>query len=110
MSTLTIPNLLQSMLTAAKQQATQEWSQIESYMQQQLQLLAESLLKFTELYSTKKISQTDLQLDLQELKNTTKMTLITEAGLTEELADAMLNAALNAIKTTINSVIGFVLI
>lgn len=107
---LDLEQLSQAMLTAAKGQVAENWPQIKDYAEQEAKKLAENLVLIEKLKLTQQISDEQAKLMHQMQRNATQAVLLSVQGMTELMAEQALNAALDAVKETVNAALNFTLL
>lgn len=107
MEALNVHELLEIMLRAAKQSLEQQWPRAQEYTEANLKAITHSIMEIAALHAEQKIDAAQAKLDLDIAKDTAEMTLVTNAGLSELTAAQAINAALSAVRTIVNSHIGF---
>jgi hypothetical protein len=110
MSTIDFSKLFSDMLSAAKSQLADKWPAVEGIATLSIKTLAQSLLDIEEMSVKGTISKEQAALLLDLHKNTTKMVLLSVEVIGIVTAEQAINAALDVVKETINSTIGFGLI
>lgn len=107
---LNLEQLSQAMISAAKGQVADKWPQIKDYAKQEAKKLAENFVLIEKLKLTQEISNEQAELMHQMQKNATKAVLLSVQGMTTLMAEQALNAALNAVKETVNGALNFTLL
>ena len=107
---LNIEQLTQVMLQAAKRQVADNWPQIKDYAEQEAKKLAENFVLIEKLRLTQQISDEQAELQHQMQKNASKAVLLAVQGMTTLMAEQALNAALDAVKSTVNTALNFTLL
>ncbi len=112
MPALKINELLTDMTNAAKTSLAGKWPAISDVATSSFKSLAQNLVDIEKmsLPPSPSISKAQAKLLINMQKNTIKMVLLSEEGLGLLAAEAAINAALNTVKTAVNSAIGFVLL
>ncbi|HEY1872126.1 MAG TPA: hypothetical protein VGG71_13785 [Chitinophagaceae bacterium] len=110
MGQLNFNSLLKSMVEAAKDSLGDNWPAISSLAVVSLKTLAHNFTDIEQLSLDGTITpqQASLLLDMQ--KNALKTVLLSEKGLGLLAAEEAINAVLDAIRTTVNTAIGFALV
>lgn len=103
-------NLLQKMLQAASHSLGDKWPSIRDFGETEFKHLADTLALIVRLKAEGKITEEQATLHLQIQKNTTRMVLLTAEGLALIAVEAAINTALNVVKETVNTAIGFALL
>lgn len=105
-----ISELLKSMLDASKNVLKKEWKNISPIAELQLKNIVHNLEQISVLKLEGKITEQQAKLHLTIQKESYKTILLSFEGIGIITAEKAINAALNAIKTTINKSIGWKLI
>ena len=107
---LNVSELLKAMLEAAKGELEDAWPEIKEYAETEFRNLAQTMVMIERLHVENKITnkQGKLLLDIQ--KNTTRMVILTIEGLGIIAVERAINSALKAVKGTVNTAIGWVLL
>lgn len=107
---INVSDLLQKMLQAASSSLGDKWPAIRDFGETEFKNLSETLALIVRLKAEGKITEEQATLHLQIQKNTTRMVLLTAEGLALIAVEAAVNAALNVVKETVNTAIGFALL
>lgn len=107
---LNASQLGRDMLTAFKGVLSDKWPDIKEYGEAESKKLAQTLVMIEALKLAGKINEEQAALHLGIQKNATRMVLLTLEGLGILMAEAAINAALNVVKDTVNTALGFVLL
>ncbi|MEO6455152.1 MAG: hypothetical protein ABIN97_13815 [Ginsengibacter sp.] len=112
MPALKINELLNTMAGAAKTSLADKWPDIRDLATSSFKALAQNLVDIEKmtLPPAPSITKAQAKLLVSMQKNTIKMVLLSEKGLGLLAAEEAINAALNAIKTAVNTATGFVLL
>ena len=107
---LRLSDLTKQMLGAAKAEIGEQWPAIKIYAEAEAKKLAQTVIMIEKLKRTNAISkkQADLLLDMQ--KQTSRIVLLTIEGLSLLAAEAAINAAMKAIRDSVNQALGWRLI
>ena len=102
--------LLEKMLKAVKKSLEDKWPQVRDLARSEFGKFARNIEDIRDMKKRRKITkaQAALQLDIQ--KNSIKTVLLTEEGLGLLAVEAAINAALDAIRATVNKAIGWALL
>jgi hypothetical protein len=102
--------LLEKMLKAVKKSLEDKWPQVRDLARSEFGKFARNIEDIRDMKKRHKITkaQAALQLDIQ--KNSIKTVLLTEEGLGLLAVEAAINAALDAIRATVNKAIGWALL
>jgi hypothetical protein len=107
---LDLEQLTQTMISAAKGQVADNWPQIKDYAEQEAKKLAENFVLIEKMKLTQSVSDEQAELMYQMQKNATKSVLLAVQGMTTLMAEQALNAALDAVKETVNGALNFTLL
>ena len=103
-------DLAADMLKAFLGQMTQTLPEIQSYAKAETKKLAESLAMIEEMKSNRKITKEEARLHLEIQKNATRSVLLTIEGLGVLAVEKSINAALDAVRETVNTALKFTLL
>ena len=98
------------MLNAAKGVLTTQWTIVEPFAKLQFKQLAQNLELIVSLKITGKITEEQSQLLFSMHKHAQTILLISLEGISIVTAEKAINAALDVVKNTVNTAIGFPLI
>ncbi len=87
-----------------------KWPDIKEYGEAEAKKLAQTLVMIETLKVSGKINEEQAALHLDMQKNATRMVLMTIEGLGILAAEAAIGSALNVVKDSVNSAIGFTLL
>ena len=105
-----VKELLHSMLTASKGVLKKEWKNISPIAELQLKNIIHNLEQIAVLKLEGKITEQQAKLHLTIQKESFKTILLSFEGIGIITAEKTINAALNAVKNTINKTIGWKLL
>jgi hypothetical protein len=88
----------------------EKWPEIREYAEAESKKLAHTLIMIEKLRASGKINEEQAELYLDIQKNATRMVLLAIQGLGLLSVEAAINAALNVVKNTVNTAVGFALI
>lgn len=110
MADFDVETLLNHMLEAVKKSLEKNWPQVRDLATSEFRKFAQNLEDIKSMKKKHSITkqQALLQLDIQ--KNSIKTVLLTEEGLGLIAVEAAINAALDAVRATVNKVIGWALL
>ncbi|MCW3087511.1 MAG: hypothetical protein JWQ78_897 [Sediminibacterium sp.] len=106
-TTLDIPALLQSMVSAASESLGLNWPAAQDLAVSSFQKIAQNLSEITQMKAAGTVTEEKAILLVSMQVDAAKMVLVTEAGLGLLAAEAAVNAALDIIRTTVNTTIGW---
>ncbi|WP_339721576.1 hypothetical protein [uncultured Paraglaciecola sp.] len=107
---LNLEQLSQAMVNAAKGQVADKWPQIKDYAKQEAKKLAENFVLIEKLKLTQQITEEQAVIMHKMQNNATKAVLLSVQGMTTLMAEQALNAALDAVKETVNTALNFTLL
>ena len=110
MSSINVDQLVASMLQAAQGVLAQKWPEAKDYAESEFKKIGEAVAFIEAQRTLNLMSDEKAKLHLEMQKNATKMMLLTLEGLGILAVEAVVNAALDVVKTTVNTALGFVLI
>lgn len=107
---LDVEGLAKAMLGAAKGKLKKQWPVIKEYAAAEARKTAETLALIERLRLTGEISTKEAKLLLDMQRNSAKAVLLTVEGLGLLAAESAINAAVGAVRMTVNRAVGFALI
>jgi hypothetical protein len=110
MPTLNVQSLLQDMLQAAKMSLKDKWPSVRDLATSSLKKIAQSLVEIEIMKQDGTITEEQARLMVSMDKNTFKIMMLTIEGLGLLAVESALNAALNVIRDTVNTAVGFVIL
>lgn len=102
--------LLGDMVSAARGAAGQQWTEIRSAVTFELRVLSQRLVQITKLRVAGEIDNDDARLFLQMAQNNAIAAIAMATAMVGAAIKRVVDAALGAVRTAVNSAIGFVLI
>ncbi len=102
--------LVSDMLIAAKDALVDKWPEAKDYAESEFKKIGEAILFIEKQRLLGKMSEEKAKLHLDIQKNASKMVLLTLEGLGILAVEAAINAALNVIKSAVNTALKFPLI
>ena len=102
--------LLEKMLKAVKKSLEDKWPQVRELARSEFGKFAQNIEDIKSMKKKRKISQAQAALQLDIQKNSIKTVLLSEEGLGLLAVEAAINAALDAIRSTVNKAIGWALL
>lgn len=102
--------LSKDILGALKSSLKEKWPEIREYAEAEAKKLAQSLIMIESLSISGKINREQAALHLDIQKNASRMVLLAIEGLGVLAVEDALNAALDVVKDSVNTAIGFTLI
>jgi len=110
MPNLDITTLLNNMLDAAKASLNTKWPGVAGVATTTFKSLAQHLADIETMRRNGTITPEKAALLVDMQKNAVRIAMLTEEGLGLLAAEAAINAAMDAIRSTVNTAMGFVLI
>lgn len=110
MASIRVPSLAKEMLAASREVLEDSWPEIKDYARAEFKKIAESIAMITRLHAAGKISQKKARLHIEIQKNAARMVLLTVEGMGIIMVERAINAALGAVKDTVNTAVGFALL
>jgi len=107
MAKLRVSELLESMMVAARESLAEDWPRGRDYAKPELKRLAQSLIDITRLAATGNVNGQQAKALLRIHKNTTLSVMLTVEGLGVIAVENAINAALSAVRDTVNAVTPF---
>lgn len=107
---LDVTQLGKDILAAFNGALIDKWPEISEYGEAEAKKLAQTLVMIETLKISGKITKEQAALHLDIQKNATRMVLMTIEGLGILAAEAAITAALNEVKESVNTALGFSLL
>lgn len=107
---LDVAALAGNMVGAFRTQLVDKWPEIKTYGESEMKKLAQTLVMIEQLKLSGEITAEQARLHLQIQKNAIRAVMLAIEGLGLLALEAAINAALNVVKSTVNTALGFVLI
>jgi hypothetical protein len=107
---LNVSQLRRAMVNAAKDELGDKWPEIKVYAESEAKKIAETIKMIAKLTKDGDISISAARLHLNIQKNAARTVLLTVEGLGLLAVEAAVNAAVRAIRETVNTALGFALI
>lgn len=107
MAKIDFSKLIQDMLDAAKGKLTNHWSEAKPYAEKEIKSFAETIKLVTELKVQGKISEEQAKLYIDIQKSSMRIVLLTIEGLGILAVEAAINAALDIIRSTVNTALNW---
>jgi hypothetical protein len=102
--------LSSQMLTAAKGVASKGWNTIQPYAESEFAQYGQDVILIKHLVDTGSITQADAALHMQMQQNSMKAVFCTIEGVSLLVAEAIINAAIDIIRSAVNTALGFVVL
>ena len=110
MAELSVADMVSDMLQAVKASLGKDYSKAKDFARPELQRLARSLVDFAKLVATDKVTKQQARSLVAIHQNTTRVVFLTIEGLGIIAVENALNAAIGAIRSTVNGAVKFALI
>ena len=107
---LNTEQLVTDMVAAMKNVLDDKWPKIKVYGEAEAKKLAESFAMVEKLKLLNEIDEDEARLHFTIQKNASRTVLLTVEGLGVLAAEQAINAALNVVKDTVNTALGYPLI
>ena len=101
---------LKSMVAAAAAVLQKKWPQVETFAKTEFEKIAETVVSIGEGMAAGTITQDQAPILLDMQKNASRAVLAAVEGMTLVAAEQAVNAALGAVKSAINTFVGFPLV
>lgn len=110
MSSINVDQLAASMVRAAQGAFGEKWPAARNYAESEFRRIAEALAYIEAQRAVKLMSDEKAIMHFNMQKNTARVTMYALQGLSVLAVEAAINAALDAVKTTVNTTLGLKLI
>jgi hypothetical protein len=110
MADINVNEILEDMLSAVKGVLENHWEDAKPFAEQELKSLAENLKLIAQLKIEGKINEEQAKYYVEIQKSSVRIVLLTIEGLGILAVESAINAALDVIKTTVNTAIGWSII
>ena len=107
---LNILNLVKEMITAAKPALQTYWKDVKPYAEKESRSFVQNLAMIEKLKLQGEITKDEALIHIQIQKNSFRTVLLAIKGLGILTAENAINAAIGAIKNTVNTAIGWTLL
>jgi hypothetical protein len=107
MAALRVSDILPEMLAAAKDSLGEDWPNVKDYAKIELRKLAQSMVDIAKLAATGKVNGKQAKVLLRIHRNTTMVVMLTVQGLGVITVENAINAALKAVRDTVNGALPF---
>ncbi|UCC71430.1 MAG: hypothetical protein JSV86_13670 [Gemmatimonadota bacterium] len=105
-----VSSLAKEMFEASRTVLEDSWPEIKDYAKAEFKKIAESMAMIARLRAAGKLTQKKARLHLEIQKNASRMVLLTVEGLGIIAVERAINAALGAVRDTVNTAVGFRLV
>jgi|SRR5664279_5078098 len=107
---LNVQDLARQMTAAAAGQFKKQWPDVKSYAESEFQKLAHAIVFIGEERVAGQIDETEGALLLDMQKNASRAVFLTIKGIGLLTAEAAVNAALDVVRTAVNTALGLTLL
>jgi hypothetical protein len=104
---LEVDSLCEAMLLAAEHSLQKQWPKVRGVAGAQFRQIAEAVASVEQRRLSGTIDEEVARMELEMLRNASEATLAEVKGMSTLAAEAAINAALDAIKSTVNKALGF---
>ena len=108
--TLNVQNLLQSMLSQAQSTAASSWSQIASVATHEFKIAARRIIQIGQEVAAGRLTKSDAQSLMRLARNHMVAIIAALTTMVLKAVEKIVNAALAAIRTAVNTELSFVLL
>jgi basic membrane lipoprotein Med (substrate-binding protein (PBP1-ABC) superfamily) len=109
-TTLNFDDIFTDMVSAAKTVLGDKWPKLRDLATSSVKTLAQNIVDIEKMALDGTITKEQSILKISLQKDAFKILLLSEAGIALLLAEAVLNAVIDVVKTAINTAIGFVIL
>lgn len=110
MAEINVQQVLEQMLDAARGVIHNHWNEVKPFAEQEFKALAENLQLIGKLKLDGRINEEQAKLYIEIQKSSVRIVLLTVEGLGILAVEEAINAALNVVKTTVNTTIGWAIL
>lgn len=107
MAAIDFDALLKSMIGAAKEKLVEHWTDAKPYAEKELKSFTENIKLIAALQLQGKITEEKAKLYLEIQKSSMRIVLLTIEGLGILAVEAAINAAIDVIRSTVNTALGW---
>jgi hypothetical protein len=107
---LDVPDLAGRMIDAARGVVGTQWPATRSYFESESRIFAERFATIAALRAAGAISEARARSHVEFQKQSWETVLLAVAGLNQLMVEQALNAALDAVRSVVNTAVGFVLL
>lgn len=107
MADINVNDLLEKMIEAAKKVLKNHWEDAKPFAEQELKSLAENIKLISQLKLEGKISEEQAKYYIEIQKSSVRIVLLTIEGLGILAVESAINAAIDVIRATVNTAIGW---
>ena len=110
MADIDFPKMIRDMIEAAKGQLTNHWKEAKPYMENETRAFAENIKLVAKLKLAGSISEEQARLYIEIQKNSMRIVLLTIEGLGILAVEAAINAAIDVVRSTVNTALGWAIL
>ena len=110
MANIDVQQILNGMIGAAQGILGKKWPEIKDYAEGEFEKLAKTIAKIESLSLSGQITKAEASVLFEMQKNTARSVMLTLEGMSLLLVEGAINAALAAVKDTVNSTLGIALL
>lgn len=107
MENLNFSKLIKDMINAAKGEFSDHWKEVKPYAEKEFKSFAENIKLIAQLKLDGKINEEQAKLYIDIQKSSMRIVLLTIQGLGLLTVEAAINAAIDTIKSTVNTALGW---
>lgn len=107
---INVEDLVEKMLASAKTVIIGHWKEARPYAEQQFKSFGDCLQMIASLKAKDQIDEEQARLHIEIQKSSIRVVLLTIQGLGVLAVEAAINAAIDVIKSTVNSALGWSLL
>lgn len=108
--TLDVQKLLNDMLAAAKTSFSKDWHKVEGYAKPELEKFAQNLADIAAMKLANTINEEKAKLQIDVQKKAMIIAMLTAHGLTILSVESAINAAIDVVRGTVNTTIGWTIL
>ena len=105
-----VDELVREMAAAASGQLKAKWPAIKDFAENEFRKLGQTITFIGEKTAAGELTEDEARLLLEMQKNAARAVLLTLEGMALLAAEAVINAALDGVKGTVNAALGFALL
>lgn len=110
MSKINVPEMVKNMAEAASKVLKDKWPEAKTYAEMELKKLSETIVMVQEAKLAGEIEEEDARILLDMQKNAMRSIILTIEGLGIIAVEQAINAALNVVRDTVNTALGWSLL
>ena len=110
MATIDFSKLITDMLGAAKGQLSNHWKEAKPFAEKEINSFAENIKLIAKLKLTGEITEEQAKLYIDIQKSSMRIVLLTIQGLGILAVEAAINAAIDVVRSTVNTALGWAIL